>query len=177
MAVQRNTVRTSNAQLDGAPVKKMNNRSRAWKFQTRGSGEKEDRALSRIAAVLQAMCLLLVFGTSDALAKSSKSDRRGPVMLSVVVQGEGQVTSRPDGLSCNDQECTGEFPWGTRVRLIAQPGEGHEKSHCLPIITPGLKDCMIHRKRAVLQSSDMNALDFSVMRSHRISGNEILTAA
>jgi len=32
-------------------------------------------------------------------------------------------------------------------------------------------------ERAVLQSSDMNASDFSGMRFHRISGNEILTAS
>lgn len=48
-----------------------------------------------------------------------------PVPLTVFVRGEGRVISTPEGLSCSDGRCQGEFPRGTVVRLQAEPGEGH----------------------------------------------------
>ena len=47
------------------------------------------------------------------------------VPLSVYVRGAGTVTSTPEGISCSERKCRGEFPRGTVVRLHAKPAEGH----------------------------------------------------
>lgn len=42
-------------------------------------------------------------------------------MLRVTVDGPGTVTSDPPGISCNSGTCSGSFPVGTKIRLVAAP--------------------------------------------------------
>lgn len=46
-----------------------------------------------------------------------------PVALDVEVDGDGRVTSRPEGLDCPER-CEHRAPPGTEIVLVAQPGEG-----------------------------------------------------
>src|SRR3954471_14619927 len=44
---------------------------------------------------------------------------RGQNRLTVVVQGEGRVTSSPSGLDCDSSQCSADFTDGTTVTLTA----------------------------------------------------------
>ena len=48
-----------------------------------------------------------------------------PVALTVAVEGEGRVTSDPEGIDCPSGGCTHEFENGKEVRLLAVPKDGH----------------------------------------------------
>ena len=47
----------------------------------------------------------------------------GSVLLTVTVQGTGQVVSQPAGIACPGQ-CTGRFMTGANVTLVSTPAEG-----------------------------------------------------
>jgi hypothetical protein len=55
-----------------------------------------------------------------------------PVSISVVVRGNGTVRSSPPSLGCNQERslCTGDFRFGTTVRLIAEPGSDASWALC-----------------------------------------------
>ena len=107
-------VRTRKTSRDGVPEKKKPVKENRWNLRMRMAPEKEFRALLRIAASLQVLCLLLIFGVTDVLAQSSRHSRGGPVSLSVLIQGDGTVTSSPPGLSCHNGICGGGTSLGGR---------------------------------------------------------------
>ena len=60
------------------------------------------------------------------LAMFKPVDPPDNMALSVTLKGEGKVSSKPDGLSCEKTLCKGEFPKGTKVFLTPMPSEGHK---------------------------------------------------
>jgi choline dehydrogenase-like flavoprotein len=64
-------------------------------------------------------------GLSEGPASGARVDfpGRGSPVLTVVVNGNGSVTSDPPGIDCGS-DCSELYPSGTQVRLIAAPGPG-----------------------------------------------------
>ena len=70
-----------------------------------------------------------------------------PVPLTVFVRGEGTVTSTPEGISCSEEKCQGEFAPGTLVRLHAEPSEGQMFTRWRGACG-GSEECTVNLKRA-----------------------------
>lgn len=91
------------------------------------SGVTGRKGPSRICFALQIVCLLTLVMGPEAMAQLNDhhyQNRHGSISLTVFVQGEGTVSSNPDGISCSNGRCEGAFPLGTVVRLQAKPDEG-----------------------------------------------------
>ena len=129
MAVQR-ILATAKHQENGAYVERCPDRSRVFSGGW-GSGALGLKGRSPIGFVLQIICLLSLVVVPEAMAKSNDhkfQNKNRPVPLTVVVQGGGTVTSHPEGISCSEGRCQGEFPRGTVVRLRASAVDGMEFS-------------------------------------------------
>ncbi|MDT7044129.1 DUF1800 family protein [Candidatus Nitronereus thalassa] len=129
MAVQR-ILATAKHQENGAYVARCPDRSRVF---SGGwcSGALGLKGRSPIGFVLQIIFLLSLVVVPEAMAKSNDhkfQNRHRSVPLTVVVQGGGTVTSKPEGISCSEGRCQGEFPRGTVVRLRASAVDGMEFS-------------------------------------------------
>ena len=119
-----------------------------------GEKMKRNNMSGRVKGFMMMLCLFFMVGMApEVLAKTDKHNHKGHEFdrqarsLTVIVKGEGKVTSAPEGIMCTGGVCKARFPHGTVVRLTATPDEGQMLTRWRGACWGSKSGCRIKLKR------------------------------
>ena len=93
---------------------------------------------------------------------SAKFSEVKTVPLTVSLTGNGTVTSSPEGLTCSENTCTGQFPIDSKLTLRANPANDYKLSEWGGACS-GMDLCMVELKEATKVSATfVNAMTVSL---------------
>jgi hypothetical protein len=103
----------------------------------------------------------LLCAACGSVASNDHPDASVPETLTVTLAGSGSVTSTPAGIDCGTT-CSGSFPGGSTVVLIASPAMGASFSGWSGGGCSGMGPCIVHATAATSVTAMFGAAKYSL---------------